>query len=163
MIDAIIRASLENRAVVLLLSAMLTAVGVDSFLRTPVDALPDLSDVQVIVRTPYPGQAPRLVEDQVTYPLTTALLSVPGATTVRGYSFYGDSFVNVLFEDGTDPYWARSRVLEYLSQAAARLPEGVRPALGRTPPAWAGSTSTHSPTAPAGTTSRSCARSRTGS
>ena len=82
------------------------------------------------MRTPYPGQAPRLVEDQVTYPLTTALLSVPGATTVRGYSFYGDSFVNVLFADGTDPYWARSRVLEYLSQAAARLPEGVRPALG---------------------------------
>jgi len=130
MINAIIRASLENRTVVLLLSAMLTAIGVYSFLRTPVDALPDLSDVQVIVRTPYPGQAPRLVEDQVTYPLTTALLSVPGATTVRGYSFYGDSFVNVLFEDGTDPYWARSRVLEYLSQAAARLPEGVRPALG---------------------------------
>ncbi len=99
-------------------------------LHTPVDALPDLSDVQVIVRTPYPGQAPRVVEDQVTYPLTSALLSVPGATTVRGYSFYGDSFVNVLFEDGTDPYWARSRVLEYLSQAAARLPEGVRPSLG---------------------------------
>jgi len=130
MINAIIKASLENRTVVLLLSAMLTAIGVYSYLRTPVDALPDLSDVQVIVRTPYPGQAPRLVEDQVTYPLTTALLSVPGATTVRGYSFYGDSFVNVLFADGTDPYWARSRVLEYLSQAAARLPEGVRPALG---------------------------------
>jgi copper/silver efflux system protein len=130
MINAIIRASLENRTVVLLLSAMLTAIGVYSYVRTPVDALPDLSDVQVIVRTPYPGQAPRLVEDQVTYPLTTALLSVPGATSVRGYSFYGDSFVNVLFEDGTDPYWARSRVLEYLSQAAARLPEGVRPALG---------------------------------
>jgi Cu(I)/Ag(I) efflux system membrane protein CusA/SilA len=130
MINAIIRASLRNRALVLLLAAMLTAVGVYSFLRTPVDALPDLSDVQVIVRTPYPGQAPRVVEDQVTYPLTTALLSVPGATTVRGYSFYGDSFVNVLFADGTDPYWARSRVLEYLSQAAARLPEGVRPALG---------------------------------
>ena len=130
MINSIIRASLENRALVLLLTLMLTAFGVYSFVRTPVDALPDLSDVQVIVRTPYPGQAPRLVEDQVTYPLTTALLSVPGATTVRGYSFYGDSFVNVLFADGTDPYWARSRVLEYLSQAAARLPEGVRPALG---------------------------------
>jgi len=130
MINAIIRASLENRPVVLLLTAMLTAIGAYSFLHTPVDALPDLSDVQVIVRTPYPGQAPRLVEDQVTYPLTTALLSVPGATTVRGYSFYGDSFVNVLFADGTDPYWARSRVLEYLSQAEARLPEGVRPALG---------------------------------
>ncbi len=130
MINAIIRASLENRAVVLLVALMLTATGVYSYLHTPVDALPDLSDVQVIVRTSYPGQAPRLVEDQVTYPLTTALLSVPGATAVRGYSFYGDSFVNVLFADGTDPYWARSRVLEYLSQAAARLPEGVRPALG---------------------------------
>ena len=130
MINAIIRASLENRALVLLLAALLTAAGAYSFVQTPVDALPDLSDVQVIVRTPYPGQAPRLVEDQVTYPLTTALLSVPGATTVRGYSFYGDSFVNVLFADGTDPYWARSRVLEYLSQAAARLPEGVRPSLG---------------------------------
>ncbi|MCE3284564.1 MAG: putative silver efflux pump [Steroidobacteraceae bacterium] len=130
MINAIIRGSLANRPLVLLLTIMLCAVGAWSVLRTPVDALPDLSDVQVIVRTPYPGQAPRLVEDQVTYPLTTALLSVPGATTVRGYSFYGDSFVNVLFEDGTDPYWARSRVLEYLSQAAARLPEGVRPALG---------------------------------
>ena len=128
------------------------------------DALPDLSDVQVIVRTPYPGQAPRLVEDQVTYPLTTALLSVPGATTVRGYSFYGDSFVNVLFADGTDPYWARSRVLEYLSQAAARLPEGVRPALGPGRdrrrldlPVRAGRPQR------ASTTSRSCARSRTGS
>ena len=130
MINAIIRASLENRALVLLLTLMLAAVGVHSVLRTPVDALPDLSDVQVIVRTPFPGQAPRVVEDQVTYPLTTALLSVPGSTTVRGYSFYGDSFVNVLFEDGTDPYWARSRVLEYLSQATARLPEGVRPTLG---------------------------------
>ncbi len=130
MINSIIRASLENRAVVLLLTAMLTALGAYSYLKTPVDALPDLSDVQVIVRTPYPGQAPRLVEDQVTYPLTTALLSVPGATTVRGYSFYGDSFVNVLFADGTDPYWARSRVLEYLSQAAARLPADVKPALG---------------------------------
>jgi Cu(I)/Ag(I) efflux system membrane protein CusA/SilA len=130
MINAIIRASLENRALVLLLTVMLAAIGAHSVLRTPVDALPDLSDVQVIVRTPFPGQAPRVVEDQVTYPLTTALLSVPGSTTVRGYSFYGDSFVNVLFEDGTDPYWARSRVLEYLSQATARLPEGVRPTLG---------------------------------
>ena len=130
MIDWIIRASLANRGLVLLLAAMLTGFGTYSLLHTPVDALPDLSDVQVIVRTSYPGQAPRVVEDQVTYPLTTALLSVPGATTVRGYSFYGDSFVNVLFADGTDPYWARSRVLEYLSQAASRLPDGVRPALG---------------------------------
>ena len=130
MIDWIIRASLANRGLVLLLAAMLTGFGAYSLARTPVDALPDLSDVQVIVRTPYPGQAPRVVEDQVTYPLTTALLSVPGATTVRGYSFYGDSFVNVLFADGTDPYWARSRVLEYLSQATSRLPDGVRPTLG---------------------------------
>ena len=130
MIDWIIRASLANRGLVLLLAAMLAGFGTYSLLRTPVDALPDLSDVQVIVRTSYPGQAPRVVEDQVTYPLTTALLSVPGATTVRGYSFYGDSFVNVLFADGTDPYWARSRVLEYLSQAASRLPDGVRPTLG---------------------------------
>ncbi len=130
MIDAIIRGSLANRPLVLLLALMLAAVGLHAVQSTPVDALPDLSDVQVIVRTPWPGQAPRLVEDQVTYPLTTALLSVPGATTVRGYSFYGDSFVNVLFADGTDPYWARSRVLEYLSQATARLPEGVRPSLG---------------------------------
>jgi Cu(I)/Ag(I) efflux system membrane protein CusA/SilA len=130
MIDAIIRGSLANRSLVLLLTLGLAAVGVYSVRHTSVDALPDLSDVQVIVRTAYPGQAPRLVEDQVTYPLTTALMSVPGATTVRGYSFYGDSFVNVLFADGTDPYWARSRVLEYLSQATARLPEGVRPSIG---------------------------------
>ena len=99
MIGAIIRASLENRALVLLLSALLTVAGIWSTLRTPVDAIPDLSDVQVIVRTPFPGQSPRVVEDQVTYPLTTALLSVPGATTVRGYSFFGDSFVYVLFAD----------------------------------------------------------------
>ena len=130
MIEAIIRASLANRALVLLLAALLTAGGFWAMRATPVDAIPDLSDVQVIVRTPYPGQSPRVIEDQVTYPLTSALLSVPGATTVRGYSFFGDSFVYVLFEDGTDPYWARSRVLEYLSQAAARLPEGLKPALG---------------------------------
>ena len=130
MIEAIIRGSLANRTLVLLLAALLTAAGTWAMLHTSVDAIPDLSDVQVIVRTPYPGQSPRVVEDQVTYPLTTALLSVPGATTVRGYSFFGDSFVYVLFEDGTDLYWARSRVLEYLSQAAPRLPAGIRPALG---------------------------------
>jgi copper/silver efflux system protein len=130
MIEAIIRASLANRPLVLLLALLLTVAGFWALVRTPVDAIPDLSDVQVIVRTTYAGQSPRVVEDQVTYPLTTALLSVPGATTVRGYSFFGDSFVYVLFEDGTDPYWARSRVLEYLSQASARLPAGVRPALG---------------------------------
>jgi len=130
MIEAIIRASLANRVFVLLLALLLTVAGFWALSRTPVDAIPDLSDVQVIVRTPFPGQSPRVVEDQVTYPLTTALLSVPGATTVRGYSFFGDSFVYVLFEDGTDLYWARSRVLEYLSQAAPRLPAGVQPALG---------------------------------
>jgi Cu(I)/Ag(I) efflux system membrane protein CusA/SilA len=130
MIEAVIRASLGNRGLVLLLAALLTAAGAWAMLHTSVDAIPDLSDVQVIVRTPYPGQSPRVVEDQVTYPLTTALMSVPGATTVRGYSFFGDSFVYVLFEDGTDLYWARSRVLEYLSQAAPRLPDGISPALG---------------------------------
>jgi Cu(I)/Ag(I) efflux system membrane protein CusA/SilA len=130
MIDAILRASLGNRALVLMLAAALAVAGGWAASRTPVDAIPDLSDTQVIVRTTFPGQSPRVVEDQVTYPLTSALLSVPGATTVRGYSFFGDSFVYVLFEDGTDLYWARSRVLEYLSQAAGRLPAGVTPALG---------------------------------
>ena len=101
-----------------------------SVTRTPVDALPDLSDVQVIIRTPYPGQAPQIVENQLTYPLTTTMLSVPGAKTVRGYSFFGDSYVYVIFEDGTDLYWARSRVLEYLNQVQSRLPAGVTPALG---------------------------------
>ncbi|MBX3702597.1 MAG: efflux RND transporter permease subunit [Steroidobacteraceae bacterium] len=130
MIEALIRASLANRALVLMLAGLLTAAGFWALARMPVDAIPDLSDVQVIVRTPWPGQSPRIIEDQVTYPLATAFLSVPGATTVRGYSFFGDSFVYVLFEDGTDLYWARSRVLEYLSQVAPRLPAGVRPALG---------------------------------
>ncbi len=130
MIKAIVRASLANRALVLMLAGLLTLAGFWALARMPVDAIPDLTDVQVIVRTPYPGQSPRIVEDQVTYPLTTALLSVPGATTVRGYSFFGDSFVYVLFADGTDLYWARSRVLEYLSQAVSRLPAGLRPAIG---------------------------------
>ncbi len=98
--------------------------------RTPVDALPDLSDVQVIIRTSYPGQAPQIVENQVTYPLATTMMSVPGAKTVRGFSFFGDSFVYVLFEDGTDLYWARSRVLEYLNQVQGRLPAGAKTALG---------------------------------
>ena len=119
-----------NRVPVLLAAGLLAAWGVWAARHTPIDALPDLSDVQVIVRTSYPGQAPQVVEDQVTYPLTTTLLSVPGARTVRGYSFFGDSFVYVLFEDGTDLYWARSRVLEYLSQVQARLPAAARPALG---------------------------------
>ena len=104
--------------------------GRDLLLRTPLDALPDLSDVQVIIRTTYPGQAPRIVENQITYPLTTTMLSVPGAKTVRGYSFFGDSFVYVLFEDGTDMYWARSRVLEYLNQVQSRLPAAAKASLG---------------------------------
>jgi len=130
MIASLIRWSLDNRFLVLLAALFATAWGVWAVEHTPVDALPDLSDVQVIIRTPYPGQAPQIVENQVTYPLTTTMLSVPGAKTVRGYSFFGDSFVYVLFEDGTDPYWARSRVLEYLNQVQGRLPAGVTPALG---------------------------------
>ena len=111
MIARVIRWSIDNRFLVLLATVVITAWGVWSVTRTPVDALPDLSDVQVIIRTPYPGQAPQIVENQVTYPLTTTMLSVPGAKTVRGYSFFGDSYVYVIFEDGTDLYWARSRVL----------------------------------------------------
>ncbi len=130
MIAGVIRWSIANRFYVLLASIALAAWGAWSMLRTPVDALPDLSDVQVIIRTPYPGQAPRVVEDQVTYPLTTTMMSVPGAKAVRGYSFFGDSFVYVLFEDGTDLYWARSRVLEYLSQVQSRLPAQAKAALG---------------------------------
>ncbi len=114
----------------LLATGILVAWGLVAASRTPVDAIPDLSDVQVIVRTTFPGQAPQVVEDQVTYPLTTTLLSVPHAKTVRGYSLFGESFVYVLFDDGTDLYWARSRVLEYLSQVQARLPEGATAALG---------------------------------
>jgi Cu(I)/Ag(I) efflux system membrane protein CusA/SilA len=130
MINHVIRWSLENRFMVLLLAAILAAWGAYAVKHTPLDAIPDLSDVQVIVRTSYAGQAPQVVEDQVTYPLTTAMLAVPRAVTVRGYSFFGDSFVYVIFEDGTDPYWARTRVLEYLSQAAGRLPADARPELG---------------------------------
>ncbi|OGN43928.1 MAG: cation transporter [Caulobacterales bacterium RIFCSPHIGHO2_01_FULL_70_19] len=130
MIAALIRLSVRARVLVLILAAALFAAGLLAVRSTPVDALPDLSDVQVVIRTPYPGQAPQIVENQVTYPLATTMMSVPGARTVRGYSFFGDSFVYVLFEDGTDLYWARSRVLEYLNQVQARLPETARPALG---------------------------------
>jgi len=130
MIAALIRASIANRFLVLLATFALGAWGVWAALRTPLDAIPDLSDVQVIIRTTYPGQAPQIVENQVTYPLTTTMLSVPGAKTVRGYSFFGDSFVYVLFEDGTDPYWARSRVLEYLNQVQSRLPAQAKTSLG---------------------------------
>lgn len=130
MIAALIRWSVANRFLVLLATLFVTAWGIWSVQSTPIDALPDLSDVQVIIRTPYAGQAPQIVENQVTYPLATTMLSVPGAKTVRGYSFFGDSFVYVLFEDGTDLYWARSRVLEYLSQIQSRLPTSAKPALG---------------------------------
>ena len=130
MIEAIIRWSIRNRGMVLLVTLVLVGLGVYSLKNTSVDAIPDLSDVQVIIKTSYPGQAPQVVEDQVTYPLTTAMLSVPGSKTVRGYSFFGDSYVYVIFDDKTDIYWARSRVLEYLSQVAPSLPENARPQLG---------------------------------
>ena len=130
MIAGLIRWSVANRFLVLVATALVAAWGTVSLLRTPLDAIPDLSDTQVIIRTTFAGQAPLIVEDQVTYPLATTMMSVPGAKTVRGYSMFGDSFVYVLFEDGTDPYWARSRVLEYLNQVQSRLPAGTRPALG---------------------------------
>jgi len=130
MIVNIIHWSIRNRFLVVLLTGILVGWGMYAMRNTPLDAIPDLSDVQVIIKTSYPGQAPQVVEDQVTYPLTTTMLSVPKATTVRGYSFFGDSYVYVLFEDGTDLYWARSRVLEYLSQVRNRLPASAMPALG---------------------------------
>ena len=130
MIAALIRAAIAHRVFVLLAALALALAGVYSALHTPVDALPDLSDTQVIIRTSWPGQSPQVVEDQVTYPLVTTMLSVPGAKTVRGYSFFGDSYVYVLFDDSTDLYWARSRVLEYLSQVRTSLPADVTPALG---------------------------------
>src|SRR3954462_9979583 len=130
MIANLIRWSIHNRFLVLLATFMVSAWGVWAMLRTPLDAIPDLSDVQVIIRTTYPGQAPQIIENQVTYPLTTTMLSVPGAKTVRGFSMFGDSFVYILFEDGTDMYWARSRVLEYLNQVQSRLPPEAKSSLG---------------------------------
>ncbi len=130
MIESIIRWSVGNRFFVLLATLIIVGVGLFSLKQTPVDALPDLSDVQVIIKTTYPGQAPQVVEDQVTYPLTTAMLSVPGAMTVRGYSFFGDSYVYIIFDEKTDLYWARTRVLEYLSQVAPSLPSNAKPQLG---------------------------------
>jgi copper/silver efflux system protein len=129
-IEAVIRWSVGNRFFVILATVILVGAGLFSVRNTPIDALPDLSDVQVIIKTNFPGQAPQVVEDQVTYPLTTAMLSVPGAVTVRGYSFFGDSYVYIIFDEDTDLYWARSRVLEYLSQVAPSLPPGARPQLG---------------------------------
>ncbi|PEQ11542.1 cation transporter [Novosphingobium sp. PC22D] len=130
MIERLLDWSIANRLFVVLAAVALSAAGLWAVRTTPIDALPDLSDVQVVIRTSYAGQAPRIVEDQVTYPLATTMLSVPGAKTVRGYSFFGDSYVYVIFEDGTDLYWARSRVLEYLNQVQGRLPEGVTSAIG---------------------------------
>ena len=130
MIEKLIRWSVANRFLVLLATLFVAVWGVWAVRTTPLDALPDLSDVQVIIRTSYPGQAPQIVENQVTYPLATTMLSVPGAKTVRAYSFFGDSFVYVLFEDGTDLYWARSRVLEYLNQVQGRLPAAAKASLG---------------------------------
>ncbi|OGA99305.1 MAG: cation transporter [Burkholderiales bacterium RIFCSPHIGHO2_12_FULL_69_20] len=130
MIAALIRWSLRNRFLVLLACALLSAWGVVALMRTPLDALPDLSDTQVIIRTSWPGQAPQIVENQVTYPLTTTMLSVPGAKAVRGFSMFGDSFVYVIFDDGVDLYWARSRVLEYLNQVQSRLPAAAKSSIG---------------------------------
>ena len=130
MLEKIIEASVNNRLLVIVFALLIGLAGAYAMLRTPVDAIPDLSDVQVIIFTEYPGQAPQVVEDQVTYPLTTAMLGVPFAKAVRGYSFFGYSFVYIIFEDGTDMYWARSRVLEYLNYVASRLPGGVTPTLG---------------------------------
>ena len=130
MIARLIRWSIQNRFLVLLATVTLVAWGVWAMLRIPLDAIPDLSDVQVIIRTTYPGQAPQIVENQVTYPLATTMLSVPGAKTVRGYSMFGDSYVYILFADDTDLYWARSRVLEYLNQVQSRLPADAKPSLG---------------------------------
>ncbi len=130
MIRSVINSSLKDRIIVLLAIGIVVTAGIWSFKKMPMDAIPDLSDVQVIIFTPFPGQAPQVVEDQVTYPLTTAMLAVPKSKVVRGYSFFGLSFVYVIFEDGTDMYWARSRVLEYLNYASSRLPQGVTPSLG---------------------------------
>ncbi|TVR99707.1 MAG: efflux RND transporter permease subunit, partial [Rhodospirillales bacterium] len=130
MIAAVIAWSTRNRGTVLLLALALAAWGLWSLARTPVDAIPDLSDVQVIVKSTYPGQAPQIVEDQVTFPVSTAMLSVPRATTVRGFSFFNDSFVYVLFEEGTDLYWARSRVQEQLARIQGELPPGVTVEMG---------------------------------
>ena len=130
MIEKIIEASIKNKFLVILGTIFIIAAGAYAMLKIPLDAIPDLSDVQVIIFTEYPGQAPQVVEDQVTYPLTTAMLSVPFAKVVRGYSFFGLSFVYIIFDDGTDLYWARSRVLEYLNFVSGRLPQGVTPSLG---------------------------------
>lgn len=143
MIEWIIRRSVANRFLVLMGALFLSIWGTWTIINTPVDALPDLSDVQVIIKTSYPGQAPQIVENQVTYPLTTTMLSVPGAKTVRGFSQFGDSYVYVIFEDGTDPYWARSRVLEYLNQVQVSCLRESAPSWGQMPRVLAGSMNMH--------------------
>src|SRR5436309_112053 len=130
MLERIIDFSLRNKFIVLVGTIVLVLAGVYAVRNIPLDAIPDQSDVQVIIYTEWPGQAPQIIQDQVTYPITTKMLSVPRAKAVRGYSFYGFSFVYIIFEDGTDPYWARTRVLEYLSGLSGRLPQGVAPSLG---------------------------------
>ncbi len=130
MIARIICWSIKNRLLVLLTTILIVIWGVWSIKNIPIDAIPDLTDVQVIIKTSYPGQSPQVVEDQITYPISTTMLAVPGAVAVRGFSFYGDSYVYVIFSDKTDIYWARSRVMEYLSQVTEQLPSGVAPKLG---------------------------------
>jgi Cu/Ag efflux pump CusA len=162
MIDRLIEFSARNRFLVILLVAFATAVGIWSVKRSPLDALPDLSDVQVIVFTDWPGRSPDIVEDQITYPIVSTMIAAPRVKHVRGESMFGYSFVNVVFRDGTDLYWARSRVLEYMQGIGGRLPEASRRASVPMRPASDGSTSTRSSTAAASTRSPSCARSRTG-
>ena len=159
MIVRLIAWSARNLMLVLIATAFAVVGGIWALKTLPLDAIPDLSDIQVIIYTEYPGQAPQVVEDQVTYPLTTAMLTVPKSKVVRGFSFFGVSFVYVIFEDGTDIYWARSRVLEYLNAARGGCPRALRRRLGLTPPASAGCTSTQSS---ARTTSPNCVRCRTG-
>ena len=143
MIEKIIDYSIQNRAFVLIFIFIIVGWGIYAVKNTPLDAIPDLSDVQVIIKTSYPGQSPQVVEDQVTYPLSVAMLSVPKAVNVRGYSFFGDSYVYIIFEDDTDLYWARSRVLEYLSQVASTLPTAAKPQLDQMRQVWVGYTNTH--------------------
>ena len=163
MIAGLIRWSIQQSCPGILVTGFLVAAGIYALRQTPVDALPDLSDVQVIIKTSFPGQAPQVVEDQVTYPLTTAMLSVPKAINVRGYSFFGDSYVYIIFEDGTDLYWARSRVLEYLSQVPGSCPTMPSPRLGRTRLVSVGSMSMRWSIEAGNTTCRSSAVCRTGS
>jgi Cu(I)/Ag(I) efflux system membrane protein CusA/SilA len=160
MLTRVIDFSLRNKFIVFLATVTLLFGGIYAARHIPLDAIPDLSDTQVIIYTEWNGQAPNIVEDQVTYPITTKMLSVAKAKTVRGYSFYGFSFVYVIFEDGTDPYWARSRVLEYLSSITAQLPKGVSRRSARMPPASAGRSCIRSIRRTA--TSPNCARCRIG-